>query len=99
MVLFPYIRVIIGSVESKRKFSENPGHNILAPFHNLVYVSINTTKTVFDIWHIKLSTRVASQVAEQLRTSDLRKLGNIRKMSNVGVEAAQCPVFFPVMKR
>ena len=30
LVLFPETWVIIGSVESKRKFSDNPRHNILA---------------------------------------------------------------------
>ena len=30
---------------------------------------------------------------------NVRKLGNIRKMSNVGGDAAQCPVFLPEIKR
>ena len=38
LVLFPEISIIIGSVESKKKFSDNPGHNILALFNNLAYV-------------------------------------------------------------
>ena len=32
---------------------------------------------------IKLGMRVASRVAEQLKTWELRKLGNDRKMSNL----------------
>ena len=41
-------------------------------------------------YHDKLGTRVASRDAERLK--DLKKLGNIRKMSNVCVDAAQCSV-------
>ena len=43
---------------------------------------------ILDIYHNKPGTRVVSGVAERLKTYDLRKLGNIRKMSNVGVDAA-----------
>ena len=35
--------------------------------------------------------RDASRVAEQLKTQDLRKLGNIRKVSNLHRMIAQCP--------
>ena len=38
---------------------------------------------------------VASQVAKRLKTLDLRKLGNIRKISKLGGDRAKCPVFFP----
>ena len=36
---------------------------------------------------------------EQHKTQDLRKLGNIRKMLNVGGGAAYWPVFLPEIKR
>ena len=42
---------------------------------------------ILDIQHKNLGTRVASQVAERLESKDLRKLGNVRKMSNVGGDA------------
>ena len=34
----------------------------------------------------------AERVAEKLKTCDLRKLGNIRKMSNLDGDIAQCPI-------
>ena len=66
----------------------NPGHNIWALFNNLAQVGIATSKTMLDIQYNKLGTRVASRVAERLKTQDLRKLRNIRKMSNLGGNAA-----------
>ena len=62
----------------------NPGHNILALFNNLAQVRITTSKTILDIKYNKVGTRVASRVAERLKTYNLRKLGSIRKMSNLG---------------
>ena len=46
----------------------NPGHKILALFNNLAQVRIASSKTVLDIYHYKLGTRVASRVAERLKT-------------------------------
>ena len=42
-------------------------------------------------WYIP----VASQVAERFKTKDLRKLGNIRKVSKPHRMKAQCPVSMP----
>ena len=36
---------------------------------------------------------------EKKRLRNLRKLGNIKKMSNVGGDAGQCPVSLPEIKR
>ena len=61
----------------------------MAIFNNLAYVWITTSKTILDFQDNKLGTRIASRVAERLKDlTDLRKLGNVRKMSNVGVDAA-----------
>ena len=76
----------------------NLGHNILALFNNLVQVRIATSKTILDIYYNKLDTRVASRVAKRLKTQDLRKLGDIKNMSNLGEGAAQCPEFLPEIK-
>ena len=46
-----------------------------------------------------ITNLVHELVPEPLKTQDLRKLGNIRKMSNLGGSAAQCPVFLPETKR
>ena len=88
LVLSPESEIIIGSVECNGKFSDNPGHNILALFNNLAQVWITTSKTILDILHNKLDTQVFPRVVERIKTSDLRKLRNIEKMSNMGGEAA-----------
>ena len=70
-------------------FIFNPGHNIFAIFNNLAYVWITTSTTTLDFQDNKLGTRIASRVAERFKDlTDLKKLGNVRKMSNVGVDAA-----------
>ena len=38
---------------------------------------------------------VASRVVERIKTQDFSKLGNIRKISNLGGEIAQRPVSLP----
>ena len=68
LVLFPEGLIIIGSVESNKKFSDNPGHNVLALFNNLPQIWITTSKTILDIYHNKLGTRVASRVAKLLKS-------------------------------
>ena len=56
-----------------RVWDYNPGNNILALFNNLAQVRIATSKTILDIKHNQLAARVASRVAERLKTYDLRK--------------------------
>ena len=68
----------------KRKFSDNPGHNILELSNILVQIQFTTSKKELYIEYSKAGIGVASQVAELLKTWDFRKLGNIRKMSNLG---------------
>ena len=50
-----------------------------------VQIRLTTSKWKLDMWYWKLGTRVASWVAERLKTLDLRKLGNFRKISNLDV--------------
>ena len=70
----------------------NPGHNILELYNILALIRYTTSKRKLDIQHSKLGVRVASRDAEQLKTQDLRKLGNIRKISNLVGHIAQCLV-------
>ena len=85
--------------------SYNLGHNILELYNILVQVRFTTSKTKLDIWDRKLSIRVASRVAEQRplggglcahkrkkKDLDLRKLENIREISNLGGHISQRPV-------
>ena len=76
----------------------NPGHNILKLYNTLVQIRFTTSKTKLDIQYKKLGIRVASRVTERLKTQDLRKLGNIRKMSNSGDHLAQCLVSLQVQE-
>ena len=52
----------------------------MAHFNNLAQVWITTSKTILDIYHNKLGTRVASRIAEGTKTDErLRKLGILEK--------------------
>ena len=42
---------------------------------------------ILYIEHNKFGTQVASRDAKRLKTKDLWKLGNMRKMSNMGEDA------------
>ena len=61
-------------------------------YNILVQIRFITSKTKLDIQQSKLGIRVASRAAERLKTQDLRKLGNIRKISNLSGYIAQCLV-------
>ena len=56
------------------------------------------SETKRDIQYIKLGIRVASRVVDRRKTQDLRKLGNIWKISNLCGDIAQCPVSLPEIK-
>ena len=74
---------------AKRKFSDNPGHNILELYNILVLIKFTTSKTKLDIQYSRLGIPVASRLAKQLKRQNFRKLGNIRKTSNLGGHIAQ----------
>ena len=71
-------------------------HNILEFYNVLVQIRLATSKTTRGIQYSKLGIRVVIQVAEQLKTQNLRKEENIRKISNLG--GAQRPVSLPQIK-
>ena len=48
--------------------SYNHGHNILEIYNVLIQTQLTTSKTKGDIQHSKLGIRVASCVAERLKT-------------------------------
>ena len=58
---------------------------------------------MLEIWQKKLATWVESQVAERLKTSrvaeKIRKIGNIRKMSNMDGDPAHWLDLIPEIKR
>ena len=49
-------------------------------FHVLTQFLFTTSETKLDYYHQKVSVRVTSRVAEGLKTQDLRKLGNFKKV-------------------
>ena len=79
-------------------FIYNQFHNILRIFDVLPNFSFTTSETMCDYYLQTWYIRVASRVAEQLKTWDLRKLGNIRKLSKLHRMIAQYPVSPPKWK-
>ena len=69
---------------AKGKFSDNPGHNILKLYNVVVQVRFATSNTKLDIQYNKLGIRVASRVAERLKTQDLKNLESVRKKFKFG---------------
>ena len=50
------------------EYTYNLGHNILELCNALVQIRLTTSKTQHDIWYSKVGIRVASRVAEWLKT-------------------------------
>ena len=55
------------------KQTYNPDHNILELYNSLVQIRFTKSKRKLDIQYNKLGVRVASRVAEQLKTQEIRK--------------------------
>ena len=53
---------------------------LVKAYNNFFLQSFSISKTTIDISYDKLGMRVPAQVIKQLKTHDLRKLGNIRKI-------------------
>ena len=49
-------------------------------FHFSAQFVFTISKTELDYYHQRWNVRVASQVVERLKTEDLRKLGNFKKI-------------------
>ena len=58
----------------------NLGQNICGLFHFLSQLVFTTREAKLDCYHQKVNIQVASRVAERLKTCDLRKLGNFKKI-------------------
>ena len=67
-VLFQIVKSWLEVLRAKEKFSDNLTLNILALFKNLVHVQIAQVKTALDTYYNTLGTRVASRVAERVKT-------------------------------
>ena len=61
----------------------NLGQNIQILFHFLVEFVFTTSEKELDYYHQKVNVRIASGVAERLKTQDFRKLGNFKKITEM----------------
>ena len=61
----------------------NHGHNIFRIFDVLPNFPFTTSEMMRDCYLQTRNIRVASRVAERLKTLNLKKLGNIRKVSKL----------------
>ena len=64
----------------KGKFSDNLGKNNCGVFHFLAQSVCTTSEMELNYNHQKVNVRVASQVAKQLKTWNLKKLWNFKKI-------------------
>ena len=69
--------------KEQEKISYNHFHNILKLFKVLPNFPFTTSETMRDYYLQTWYIGVATQVAVRLKTLDLRKLGNIRKVSKL----------------
>ena len=67
------------------KRSDNPGHNVSELYNILVQFRFTKSKTKLNIKYRKLSIRVASRVAERLKTQDLKGNQKILEKSQIWV--------------
>ena len=93
--LFQQLKSSLEVQRVKRKFSDNHGHNILGLDNVLIQTRLTTNKTKRNIQYTKLGITIASRVAKRLKTQDLRKSRNARKILNLCGDIAQCPVSLP----
>ena len=76
--------------------TSNVGHFILKLFDISSNFSFAKRKLlILGIISKKWSISVADEAAEGIKTQDLRKLGNSRKISKLCKIIAQCPIVFP----
>ena len=76
----------------------NLGQNIWRLFHFLAQCFFTTSEADLDYYHQKVSVRVASPVAERLKTSDLRKLGTFKTIPEMLEFDGECPAVQPKAK-
>ena len=74
------------------------GQNIWRLFHFSAQFFFTTSETELGYYHQKVNVRVASRVAERLKTYDLRKLGNFKKIPEMLEFDGELPVVHPKAK-
>ena len=82
------INAFLNKQKPKEKFSDNLEQNICRLFYFLTQFVFTTNETDLYYYYQKLNVRVASGVAEQLKTEELLKLNNFKKIT--GKHAFDC---------
>ena len=80
---------IFFQIKIVQRTSHNHNHNILRLFDVLPNFSFTTSETMRYYYLSNMYIRVASRVTKRLKTQDLRKLGNIMKVSKLYKMIAQ----------
>ena len=82
----------------KQKFSDNLGENIQRLFHFFAQFFFITSAMELDYYHQKVNVRVASGVAKRLKTYDLSKIGNLKKILEMLGFDVEYPAVHPQVK-
>ena len=82
----------------KLELNYNLGQKNCRFFYILAQFLFATSETELDYYPQKVNVRVTSRVAKQLKTKDLRKLGNFKKISEVLGSDDKYPVSHPKAK-
>ena len=77
----------------KRSGNYNPGHNILELYNILVQIRFTTSKRKLDNQYSKLGTRVASRVAERLKTCRKSQRHSYRSFAVTVAKYLRTPFF------
>ena len=76
----------------------NLEQNIWRFLHFLAEFFFTTSETELGYYHQKVNVRDVSRVTERLKTSDLRKLGNFKKIHEILGFDGEFPVVHPKAK-
>ena len=76
----------------------NLGQNIQRLFHFLAQFLFTTSERELDDYHQKVKARVASRVAKPLKSQNLRKLGNFKKIPKTIGFLGEYPAVHPKAK-
>ena len=72
---------------------------LVITFPHFLVILLRSESPQVKRYLISSLTNLVHELPHELRTQDLRKLENIRKISNVGGDAPQCSLLLPEIKR
>ena len=74
MRMYPDLKKVISMWISTTFFLNNLGQKICRLFHFLAQLVFTTSEMELDYYHQKVNVRVASRIAEWLKTKEIREL-------------------------